>query len=141
MIRLMCAGLAALLCLNSMRADDKAFDAKKLEGKWTFVSGVKNGTDASEEMKKAGFEVSKDTMTMTTEMGAFKFKYSIDSKASPVAIDLEITEGPVGQGSKAKGIISLDGDEFKLCYMPMGDDRPKKFDGKDAHYFVLKRKK
>ena len=141
MIRLMCAGLVALLCFSSVRAEDKELDVKKLEGKWTFVSGMKKGNDASEEMKKAGLEITKDTMTMTTEMGAFKFKYSIDSKASPATIDLEITEGPVGQGSKSKGIISLDGDDLKLCYMPMGDDRPKKFDDKEANCFVLKKKK
>ena len=141
MIRLMCAGLVALLCLSSVRSDDKALDVKKLEGKWTFVSGEKNGNPAGEDMKKAGFEIAKDVMTMTTDMGAFKFKFTIDTKASPAAIDLEITEGPVGQGSKSKGIISLEGDDLKLCYIPMGDDRPKKFDGKEAHLFVLKRKK
>lgn len=140
MVRLMCASLAALLALSCSYADDK-FDAKKLDGKWTFVSGMKNGVEGGEEMKKTEFEVAKDIMTMTTPMGAFKFKYTIDAKATPATIDLEITEGPIGQGSKSKGIISVDGDEFKLCYSPMGDDRPKKFDGKEAHLFVLKRKK
>lgn len=142
MVRLLCAGLVALLCLTNVGADDKKeLDVKKLEGKWSFVSGMKNGNEAGEEMKKAEIGISKDVMTMTTGMGEFKFKFTIDAKANPATIDLEITDGPVGQGSKSKGIISVDGDELKLCYDPMGGDRPKKFDGKEAHLFVLKRKK
>ncbi|MFO0816074.1 MAG: TIGR03067 domain-containing protein [Gemmatales bacterium] len=141
MVRWMAACAVVCLAVIGVSADDKAFDAKKLEGKWSFVSGMKAGNEAGEDMKKTEFEVAKDSMTMTTPQGAFKFKYTIDSKASPVAIDLEITEGPIGVGSKSKGIVSLDGDEFKLCYTPMGDDRPKKFDGKESHLFVLKRKK
>lgn len=142
MLRLLCAAVAALLVLNIAGADDKKeFDAKKLEGKWSFVSGMKMGQEAGDEMKKAEFEVAKDVMTMKTEGGVFKFKYTLDTKASPVAVDLEITEGPIGQGSKSKGIVSVEGDEFKLCYIPMGDERPKKFEGKEANLFVLKRKK
>lgn len=141
MVRLMCAGLVALLCLASIRAEDKAFDAKKLQGKWTFVSGMKNGTEAGEEMKKAEFEIVKDVMTLTNMGQVFKFKFTTEGKTNPANIDLEMTESPFGAGMKAKGIISVDGDDFKLCYMPMGDERPKKFDGKDAFLFVLKRKK
>lgn len=135
-----CAVLClAVLCVT---ADDKKdFDAKKLEGKWSFVSGMKAGNEAGEDMKKTEFEITKETMVMTTPMGAFKFKYSVDAKANPVSIDLEITDGPIGVGSKSKGIVSLEGDNLKLCYMPMGDERPSKFDGKEAHLFVLKRKK
>lgn len=142
MVRLLCAGAAFLLVFCVAAADDKKeFDAKKLEGKWSFVSGMKSGQEAGEDMKKAEFEIAKDVMTMKTDGGVFKFKFTLDGKASPAAIDLEITEGPVGQGSKSKGIVSVEGDEFKLCYFPMGDERPKKFDGKEAHLFVLKRKK
>ena len=133
---------AALCLVVFVAADDKKdFDAKKLEGKWTFVSGMKMGNEPGEDMKKAEFEIAKDTMKMTNMGQEFKFKYSLDAKASPVTIDMEITDGPVGQGMKSKGIISLEGDELKLCYTPMGDDRPKKFDGKESHLFVLKRKK
>lgn len=141
MYRLLLASVAMVLVLSSVMAEDKPLDAKKLEGKWTFVSGMKNGSEAGDEMKKAEFEITKDTMTLNNNGQAFKFKFTIDSKASPAAIDLEITESPFGAGMKAKGIISLDGDDCKLCYIPMGEDRPKKFDGKDAFLFVLKRKK
>jgi len=142
MVRVICAGIVALVCLIGSQADDKKeLGAKKLEGKWTFVSGMKNGNEAGEDMKKAEFEITKDTMTLNSMGQVFKFKYTVDGKASPATIDLEMTESPFGAGMKAKGIVSLEGDEFKLCYMPMGEERPKKFDGKDAFLFVLKRKK
>ena len=41
---------------------------------------------------------------------------------------------------KAKGIIGFDGDDLKLCYSP-GDDRPTKFSGEKANFFVLKKAK
>lgn len=142
MLRLLCLCLVSLCCVFAIQADDKKqFDAKKLEGKWTFVSGMKNGNEPGEDMKKAEFEVTKDSITLNSMGQVFKFKYTLDTKASPVTIDMEMTESPFGAGMKAKGIVSCEGDEFKLCYMPMGDDRPKKFDGKEAHLFVMKRKK
>jgi uncharacterized protein (TIGR03067 family) len=114
-------GLAAALATGS-RADDKKdkapLDPAKLEGTWTFT---------------------KDKLTMGEGDMKFEFKYTVDAKASPATIDLEMTSGPVGAGSKAKGLIALDGDELKLCYSP--EDRPKEFSGEKAFLFVLKRKK
>lgn len=142
MVRLLCASVLALCCLVNLNADDKKeFDAKKLEGKWTFVSGMKNGAEAGEDMKKAEFEIVKDVMTLTNMGQVFKFKFTTEGKTNPANIDLEMTESPFGGGMKAKGIVSVEGDEFKLCYIPMGDKRPEKFDGKEAFFFVLKKKK
>jgi len=139
MFRILTASLA-LLAVAMLHADDKKFDTKKLEGKWTFVSGMKNGTEAGDDMKKAEFDIAKDIMTLKNNDQTFKFKFTVDDKQTPTSIDLEITESPFGAGMKAKGIISLEGDDCKLCYAPEGD-RPTKFDGKSAFYFVLKRKK
>ena len=135
-------GLAAALATAS-RADDKKdkapLDPAKLEGTWTFVSGVKNGAKASEEGLKSAVKITKDKLTMGEGDMKFEFKYTVNAKATPAEIDLEMTAGPVGAGSKAKGLIALDGDELKLCYTP--EDRPKEFSGEKAFLFVLKRKK
>jgi len=135
-------GLAAALTA-SVSADDKkekaSLDPAKLEGTWQFVSGMKNGTKASEDGLKGAVKISKDKIVMGEGAMKFEFKYTVDAKASPATIDLEMTAGPVGEGSKAKGLIALDGDELKLCYSP--DDRPKEFSGEKAFLFVLKRKK
>jgi uncharacterized protein (TIGR03067 family) len=133
-------GLAAALATVS-RADDKkaALDPAKLEGTWTFVSGMKNGAKASDEGLKSTVKITKDKLTMGEGDMKFEFKYSVNAKAGPAEIDLELTSGPVGAGSKAKGLVALDGDELKLCYSP--EDRPKEFSGEKAFLFVLKRKK
>jgi len=82
-------------------------------------------------------------MEMKGPMGdmKFEFKYTIDAKVTPVAIDLEITEGPIGKGEKRKGILELKDDTLKLSYPPEEGDRPAKFDDGKSHSFTLKKEK
>jgi uncharacterized protein (TIGR03067 family) len=121
---------------------DEGFDVKKLEGKWSLVSGMKNGTKSEGDALKTEFSVSGDVMKMKTGDGEFVFKLKIDPKKTPVQVDIEITEGPIGKGTVTKGILELKDDELKLCYDSTGmGDRPAKFEGEKAHLFVLKKKK
>ena len=81
-------------------------------------------------------------MTLKSAEATFVFKYKVDAKATPVAIELEILEPEGFKGAKAKGIVSLEGDVFKLAYNPKPDgDRPKDFKStKDngSHVYVMK---
>ena len=120
------------------RADDKI----DLAGKYTLVSGKKNGTAVDDTAKKAEYTATADQFTI--KGGEFKFvmTYKLDPKATPVAIDMEIVEGPDGsKGSKAQGIIEVKGDTLKLAYSIEKDKRPKDFDGKDGFLFELKKAK
>jgi uncharacterized protein (TIGR03067 family) len=124
---LMFAGLA--------QADEKkpVFSAEKLIGTWQMTDGIKDGEKASEDgIKTTKLVITKDKLTLKTGIGDFVMKYSVDAKASPIALDLEITEGPdpSANGAKSKGIISLDGETVKISYHPMGGDRPKNFEAK-----------
>jgi uncharacterized protein (TIGR03067 family) len=137
---------ALILASGPLGAGDKdKFDAEKLVGKWTFVSGVKNGDKMTEEqLKKLTCELTKDSFILQNEAGKFTMKYELDTKKTPIGIKVEITEGPVGVGSKAEGVIELKGDDFKLCYAPMGGEAPKTFEAKEGsmlHLFALKRSK
>ena len=139
-------GFAVAVALVSFAgADDKKkeFDAKKLEGKWTVTEGKKAGTALGDDAKKGHYVFEKGKISIYTPDGEkpmFVLTYTIDAKASPVAIDMEITEGPGDgvKGTKAKGIVEFDGDDLKICYDAMGGDRPAKFDGDKAYYFKLK---
>jgi uncharacterized protein (TIGR03067 family) len=133
------------------RADDAnkdaKFDAKKLEGKWTYVSGKKAGENSAKESLMGTVEITKDKFNIPgPEMKTMPVGYKLDAKESPAKIDLEILDG-MFKGGKAEGIIEVKDDELKLCYvMVMGADakRPTKFEStKDngAFYFVLKRMK
>ena len=133
------AGVLACLALTGRAADDKAAD---LTGTYTLVSGKKNGAAVDDTAKKAEYTATADKFTITG--GEFKFVmgYKIDPKAAPVAIDMEILEGPDGaKGSKALGIIEVKGDTLKLAYSLEKDKRPKDFDGKTGFLFELKKEK
>ena len=146
-IRCLTLGLAVALAGPAAADDDKKkADADMLVGKWKLTDGKKSGTALGDDAKKGFYEITKDTIKImdgTNDKPVFVMKYTLDAKASPVAIDVEITEGPVPdvKGSKAKGIVEVKGDEFKICYEAMGGDRPTKFDGEKFHFFTLKKEK
>ena len=139
-------GLSAgffFLVLGTLGAADKddKFDADKMVGTWTYVSVEKNGQKAdNDNIKEGKVKIAKDKLTLEGSGGTFVLKYKLDAAKKPVTIDLEMTEG-AGQGSTAKGIIDVKGDELKLCYST-SDEAPKKFEskeGSDHRLVILKR--
>lgn len=123
----------AVLIAGVATADDKKdakFDAGKLEGKWSITAGTKNGEKADTDKYKEAVEITKEKMTLKTPDGTFVFKYTVDDKTSPATVNLEILEPEGFKGTKAAGIIKMDGDKLMLCYPAMGGDKPKDFDAK-----------
>jgi len=136
---------ACVLCLAFVQAgDQKGFDASKLLGGWTYIAGSRNGEKIPQEHLKGVVKFDKTQVVVPGEGGeAFVMSYTVDGSKSPVAIDLKIDKAPIKEavGSKALGIIVLDGDSLKLCYVE-GNTRPTSFDStKDNKYhsFSLKR--
>jgi uncharacterized protein (TIGR03067 family) len=121
------------------------FDAAKLVGNWSYVSGEKNGQKLdAERLKGQTVIVTKETITLKSDDATFVIKYTPDPKNTPVSLKMEITDGPFGGGAKADGIIEIRGDDLKICYAPEGGDAPKAFEAKEGskhHLFVLKRAK
>jgi uncharacterized protein (TIGR03067 family) len=114
------------------KKEEKAkFDATKLVGKWTLTEGSKDGTASDLKAIKDPVVITKDKITMITPDATFEFKYTLDEKTDPVGIDLEITSDTF-KGSKAPGIIKIDGDKLMLAYSVDMDKpaRPKEFGGK-----------
>jgi len=139
------AATFVLLAGSIVAADDKdKFDAGKMVGTWTYVSGEKNGAKVAPEPLKGGtVKITKETITLESPQGKFVIKYTLDTKNSPVSLAMEMTESPFGAGAMAKGIIDVKSDELKLCYATEGD-APKKFEtkeGSNSHLFVLKKSK
>src|SRR5262249_1685430 len=98
----------------------------------------------ADNLKEGTVEITKENIMLKSPEGKFVIKYKLDETKSPVRISMEITEGPQGQGSKALGIVVLDGEHLKICYPDMGGDVPKDLSSKEGsglHLFVLKRKK
>ncbi|HJZ59214.1 MAG TPA: TIGR03067 domain-containing protein [Gemmataceae bacterium] len=143
LVRVLVLGVVVAL-ISAASADDKAkLDPAKLVGTYMFESGVKDGEKVpADHFKGMSVTITKDGMVMKTPDGDFKFKYSVDATKTPAAIDLEILDGPVGKGSKSKGIVALDGTTLKLAYSPTDGERPKDFDAKKGsgnHSFTLKK--
>lgn len=120
-------GLAVVTTTFVSAEDAPKFDAKKLEGKWMITSGTKAGEKADTTKYKDPVVISDKKIVLKSEEGSFVFNYTVDAKASPVAIDMEIVEPEAFAGTKGVGIIKLDGKKLTLIYSPMGGDRPKEF--------------
>jgi uncharacterized protein (TIGR03067 family) len=146
------SGLVGVLALGfvvgsvAVAEEKDKLDPAALVGTWTYVSGERDGKKIDADMLKKGtVEITKETITLKGEDAKFVIKYSLDAAKAPAQVKMEITEGPMGVGAKAIGIISLKGDELKLCYPAMGgDEAPKEFNAKadsGLHLFVLKKKK
>ncbi len=132
------AGLALCLGLTA-GAEDKKLD---LTGKYTLVTGKKNGADVDEKSKKATYTVTADTITIAGGDAKFVISYKLKTDKTPVEVDMSIAEGPDGsKGATALGIVEVKGDTLKLAYSLDKDKRPKNFDGKDGYYMELKKAK
>jgi uncharacterized protein (TIGR03067 family) len=117
------AAVAAVLFVGVVSAEDKKeekkepakFDASKLEGKWMVSEFVKYGEKQDTKDMKDPAVITKDTIKTKTSIGEFTFKYTLDTKTDPVGIDMEITSEQF-KGTKAKGIVKMDGDKLWLTY-------------------------
>jgi uncharacterized protein (TIGR03067 family) len=118
-----------------------AFDASKIPGEWKITEGLKSGTKVEGKALEGKITFTKDTITIKDADATHVMTFTIDAKASPVAITMTGKEGPA-KDYVAEGILSLDGDTMKLCYaMPM-QKRPTAFESKadsGTFYFTLKR--
>ena len=124
--------LALTLALAvAVSAEDKKpvdFDAKALVGTWTITGGMKAGDKTDADKLKDPVAFTDKTITLKNADMQFAFKYTVDAKASPVAIELEITEPKDFKGMKSKGILVMDGEVLTLAYNPSPDGaRPKDF--------------
>jgi uncharacterized protein (TIGR03067 family) len=122
------------------------FDPAKILGPWKIVSGMRGGEKVSDEGLKTKVVIEKETISLGTGEMKFVIGYKIDAKAKPATIDMSIKSGPINEG-KAIGIIALDKNGFKLCYVVAeGSDtkRPTKFEStkeNKAALFVLEPEK
>ena len=144
-IRTLALTLALAVAVSAEDKKPADFDAKALLGKWTFSEGIKAGEKTEADKLKEPAEFTADKITLKTADATFVFKYSIDAKVSPIAVDLEILEPEGFKGAKSMGIIALDGDKLTLAYNPTPEGaRPKDFKStKDSgsHVYTMKKAK
>jgi uncharacterized protein (TIGR03067 family) len=114
-------------------------DRKQIEGTWRMVSltvngnksaegdvkklTVVNGSDGTWSLRSEGNEISKGTSTFNPTQ-------------SPKTIDFTPTEGG-GKDSLFLGIYELGENTRKLCFAPMGKNRPAEFSSTADNQHVL----
>jgi len=131
------------LALCVALADDKKADTNALLGKYTIVSGKRDGKD----LPKSDFEKSVVIIEKDAVYGHDKDKkeffgatYAIDTSSKPWRISM-VSRSPK-KGEKAEGVIEATGDVVRLAYALPGGKTPTDFDaGEKQQSFVLKRMK
>ena len=114
------------------------FDAAKLIGDWKLSEGTKAGEKSGPDLGKDVVTITKDKISLKAGGMDFEFNYKVDDSKDPAAIDMEITLPEGLKGSKAPGIVKVEGDKFTLCYSPMSGTRPTKFEStKDNGAFLF----
>jgi uncharacterized protein (TIGR03067 family) len=138
LVRVLTVGLGAL-ALTAAAAQDKTepLDPAKLVGDWKIVDGMKAGEKIGDDAKKGTVVIEKGKITLKGDDMTFAFSFTVNAKKTPAEIDLEIVEPEGLKGTKAAGIIKLDGGKLTLCYHPMGGDRPTKFESNKDNGFYL----
>lgn len=108
---------------------------KKIQGKWKFIASEMNGKPTPED------ELAKMTVTFKGDKWAVRSgdkvvqagTHKFDPTKKPGQVDAVITEGE-GKDGKMLGIYELKGDKMKVCFDPMGKERPKSFKAGEGQF-------
>lgn len=100
-------------------------ELKKLQGTWKFIAQTMDGKERPKE------ELAKLTITFTDDKWAVKDDgkvvqagtHKLDGSKKPGQVEAKVTEGE-GKGTTMLGIYELKGDTMKVCFDPMGKERP-----------------
>ena len=96
-----------------------------------------------EQVEKTSLEVKGDHYTLRVGDREIKGTHKLDTTKKPHQIDAVRSEGP-NSGETIRGIYSIDGDTYKVCFAAAGKDRPTEFSttqGDGHRLIVMKRKK
>lgn len=108
-----------------------------IEGTWKLISGEQEGHDEPEEViKMAKLEITGDQHTVSVGDAVMIGIHKLDTSQTPMTIDSMDSAGRFKNVS-LKGIFSLAGDVFSVCFGKPGGDRPTEFTTKDGKASIL----
>jgi uncharacterized protein (TIGR03067 family) len=134
--------LVLILIVPTALAEDKAGDAKAIQGTWVFVSREMIGKKSTAADLKGGKIVIKDDSFVVVDgKKRDKHTFKLDPSKKPKVIDLTTADGK----TFTPAIYELKGDTLKICWSEkFPDERPTKIAG-DADsgqtVVILKREK
>jgi uncharacterized protein (TIGR03067 family) len=120
----LCAvSIVSLAAVGTLLGGGGQDDLKKLQGTWKFVSQEMDGKPRpSEQLAKLKITFAGDKWTVREDGNVVQGgTHKVDSAKKQV--DAMVTEGQ-DKGSTMLGIYELKGDTMKVCFDPMGKNRP-----------------
>jgi uncharacterized protein (TIGR03067 family) len=154
MMKWRCLTLAVCVILPvcAQEAEPTPPDAKRIQGTWAIVKGLKEGKPAPKDMMDARLTFDDKKITVTLPAGRAAESpatYKLDTKKKPTEIDIvPVGTTPPAMGGGAPpappvvlGIYKFEKDELTLVFGQPGGERPKAFDDKAASVMVLRREK
>lgn len=136
--------VAALLLVAGVPAqDDARKELDKLQGTWMILADEREGnpvaTDRDAVVRMRDDQFTTQSGSKVLRRGTLK----LDPSKSPKEIDVTYTEGEF-EGKTLKGIYTLEGDNWKICYGLPGEERPREIPrktGKGQMLLTLQRGK
>ena len=114
--------------------------AASLAGRYSFVSGEKNGGEAPEESlkdSKVSITAKEIIATDRSNKRTYMATYTLDTSKKPWRISMESLVPTIG--AKAEGLVAIEGDTLKIVYALPGSEAPREFRTKEGqHLWVLK---
>jgi uncharacterized protein (TIGR03067 family) len=114
-------------------------DPAKLEGAWVTSSLEVGGNKAPDaELKKSPGRLTLKGGKWTFTVGGRDQNgtFTADPAKRPAQMDLKRSDGP-NAGKTIRVIYELNGDTLKVCYAPLGKERPTTFDTTDKPGYAL----
>jgi uncharacterized protein (TIGR03067 family) len=133
---LMIPALALLIAADKPPDPLSKEDLHHLQGTWSLVSATQDGKALPEETVKKTTIVFKDDTFRFPESAEYATSRSgtikIDATKTPKQMDAISTEKEV-----MAGIYELHGDNYKVCFAPVGKPRPDELTSKSGSGYIL----
>jgi uncharacterized protein (TIGR03067 family) len=133
-------GLALVLVLSATAAQ-----AQQLAGTYKLVSGKRGDMEIPKDRLDGIVRIMPGTMTVYDKDNneVYVIRYSLEQDDKPMRIAMTVTKSTRSEsvGSKARGLIKVEGNRATMIYDYKGDDYPGDFEpkGDTQHLFIMER--